>query len=147
MKAALSLGIAVLFLSGCSIAPQSNLNTQQGPVEPPASSQPTPDSDDNQTKSSPATLKMPPEWNKKEKDIFKGFVLFYPEVSEINLDGKRALMENSYLICQAYEEGYLRREIQAAISGGAFSAAMADDWMALSVTYLCPEYLSIQMSD
>ena len=147
MKAGLSIVVAVLLLTGCAGSMVSNPAPPPSPVEPSQSTQPSPGTDAEQPSASSAKLEMPPEWNKDEKDIFRGFVLFYPEIARINFTGKRALMENSYLICQAYGEGFLRREIQAAISGESFSAEMADDWMALSVTYLCPEYLAIQMAN
>jgi hypothetical protein len=89
----------------------------------------------------------PSEWSSTEIEIFELFTGFYPASALMDLDGKRALMDNSQLICDAYGEGYSRQEIQSATSGGAFTAEMADDWMTLSVTYLCPEFFDLQMSN
>ena len=90
-------------------------------------------------------LGFPGGWSSTEKEIFTLFVDIYPASGNMSLAGKRALMDNSSLICEAYGAGYSRREIQSVTSGGAFTAAMSDDWMSLSVTYLCPQYLDLQM--
>lgn len=135
--------ISISLLTGCSATDD----------EPPAYTPPpnaaSTDSTPQETQNTAPDVSydIPSEWNTTEKKIFDAYVLFYPETKLANLKGKRALMENAHLICQAYGEGYSRREILAAITGGAVSAQMSDDWMTLSVTYLCPEYFDQQRAD
>lgn len=128
-----------LTLGGCSSpTPEPPMPTQT------FSSEPTPNTQqpEEATKTSP---ELPEEWTQTEVDIFNGYVSLYPFTEIMDLTGKRALMENSHLICEAYGQGYSRREIQGATTGGSMTAEMSDDWMTLSVTYLCPEYFDLQV--
>jgi hypothetical protein len=88
---------------------------------------------------------MPPEWSNDERAMFELYGSIYQSYLRMDLGGKRALMDNAYLICEAYSQGISRIEIQRAISGGPVTPQMADDWMSLSVTYICPEFFDEQM--
>lgn len=144
LKGVLALSvIAVTLLSGCSSpsTDATSFTSEPSPVE-------TQQSQSEVSNSAPdVSYDIPSEWNTTERKIFDGYVLFYPQAKLMNLAGKRALMENANLICQAYSEGYSRREILAAITGGAVTSEMSDDWMTLSVTYLCPEYFDQQRAN
>lgn len=129
----------ILSLSGCVLSPEPS-EQETSSVEEVA---PTREADTGDRSSNNSVEAIPPEWSQTEKQIFESYVLFYPETREIDLQGKRALMDNAHLICQAYGEGYSRIEIQSAITGGSVTSQMSDDWMTLSVTYLCPEFFDL----
>jgi hypothetical protein len=135
VKKIIAFAAIALLLSGCSQVPAPVTILPKNPdVTQTESPGTTPDLNEQ----------VPSEWTSTEKEIFTAYSNVYPENKVISLVGKRALMDNAHLICQAYSEGYSRQEIQAATSGGGVSTAMSDDWMTLSVTYLCPEYLDQQ---
>jgi len=138
--AKLFFALFILSLSGCVLSPQAAVEETSSVEEV----GPTRDTNTSDGSSNNSAETIPPEWSETEKQIFDSYVLFYPETREIDLQGKRALMENAHLICQAYGEGYSRIEIQSAITGGSVTSQMSDDWMTLSVTYLCPEFFDLQ---
>lgn len=132
--------VGLMLLTGCSTKTEE-------PVYTPTVDEPSSTIDENSGNEATVDSDYPSEWSSTEIEIFELFTGFYPASALMDLDGKRALMDNSQLICDAYGEGYSRQEIQSATSGGAFTAEMADDWMTLSVTYLCPEFFDLQMSN
>jgi len=137
--------IGLLLITGCST--QSEESSYTPMFDEPSSTLDETNGDESVPVNPKVDSDYPSEWSSTEKEIFTLFVGIYPSSEIMSLYGKRALMDNSYLICEAFGDGYSRREIQAATSGGAFTAEMADDWMALSVTYLCPQYFDLQMGD
>jgi hypothetical protein len=142
MKKLVMITVGLLMLTGCSA--QSG-GSSVAPTPDETSSmidETTPDGADSGSTNVDSAL--PSEWTSTEVKIFNLFSSIYPSSAIMDLNGKRALMENAELICQAYGEGYSRYEIQSATSGAEFTAEMSDDWMTLAVTYLCPEYLYLQ---
>ena len=87
----------------------------------------------------------PSEWTQLEAQTFNAFTKVYKSTANMPTEGKRALMDNAYLICKAFSENYSRSQIQAVTTGDYFTAAMADDWMTLSVSAFCPKYMSKQL--
>lgn len=137
----------VLLLSGCVSQTTTPTIPQQKTNEPSRTPSSAPDNKSVSPSQKPANLDMPSEWTSDERSIYKGFVLFHPEIARIDFTGKRALVRNSHIICEAYNDGFSRREIQSAMSGPGFGSEMADDWMTLSVTYLCPQYMNAQLGN
>lgn len=142
MKKLLLITVGLLLLTGCTTQSDQSSVSPAPDETSSAIDESTPDGSNSTEPNVDSDL--PSEWSSTEVKIFNLFSAVYPASTIIDLSGKRALMENADLICQAFGEGYSRREIQAATSGAEFTAEMSDDWMTLSVTYLCPEYLHLQ---
>jgi hypothetical protein len=139
------LAVGLLLLSGCTAQSDGSSITPMPDESSSTIDEDTPDyTEPTEVNVDPD---LPGEWSSTEVEIFNLFSSIYPATAIIDRKGKRALMDNANLICQAYGEGYSRREIQSATSWGEFTAEMSDDWMTLSVTYLCPEYLNLQTSN
>ncbi len=135
--------ITIAFLAGCSATSQESTGFTSAPAPVATKENPA----DGGASVPDVSYDLPSEWTPTQRKMFDAYVLFYPQTKLMNLEGKRALMENASLICQAYDEGYSRREILAAITGGTVSSQMSDDWMTLSVTYLCPDYFDQQRAN
>ena len=88
---------------------------------------------------------LPAGWNANEINIWTLLSATYPVISGIDLAGKQALMDNAYLTCQAYSEGYSRLEILNVSDSPSLPAGLADDLMTLAVTTFCPEYTNQQL--
>lgn len=147
----LALLLPVAFLSGCSESPAQITNQGAQPKAEALEDSETSSNDtssngeDGQISPPRSQVEMPPEWSNDERAMFELYGSIYQSYLRMDLGGKRALMDNAYLICEAYSQGISRIEIQRAISGGPVTPQMADDWMSLSVTYICPEFFDEQM--
>lgn len=149
-----SLLLLTSTLTGCGAQPVDSSN-EQTPIEestpqetnsPETSSSPQkPTEQEGTIENSVPGSALPPEWSNDEREMFELYASIYKSNQGISLEGKRALMDNAYLICDAYSQGFSRLEIQSATSGGSVTPQMADDWMTLSVTYICPEFFDEQM--
>lgn len=146
IKSMVAFAVSILLavsLAGCSASSQESSDFT--PAPDPVATEET--AQGNQASPPDVSYDLPSEWTSTQRKMFDAYVLFYPQTKLMDLKGKRALMENASLICQAYDEGYARREILAAITGGSISSQMSDDWMTLSVTYFCPEHFDQQRAN
>ena len=145
MKRTATIVISILLLTGCS---STVGGSKVDPLPSESSSTIDKGSNDDTVPSEPNSAEnLPGEWSSTQVKIFNLFSAIYPVAGFMDLRGKRALMENSDLICQAFDEGYSRSEILDATSGAEFTSKMSDDWMTLSVTYLCPRHLDLQIGN
>src|SRR4051794_25087567 len=85
--------LIALTLSGCSASAPSDY--------PPAA-------DDAPVVSNALDSKLPSTWTASETALFSTLAKVHPEVVEISMDGKTALMTSTPQICAAYSEGASR---------------------------------------
>lgn len=101
-----------------------------------------------ETKTSPSSLpavgNLPSEWSKKELELWNVFSGVHSETKALNLSGKRALVEMTHNVCEAYTEGFTRLEIASVINSKGQDSGFTDDLMILAVTYFCPQYMNAQ---
>lgn len=141
VRAYVGLAIISLLVSGCS----SSSAEESTSVPTPQSSKSS--ASESSSSSANVTPELPGEWSSDELKIWNLFSQIHPEVKIINLAGKRALLDMTHNICEAYDEGFSRVEIASVMnSRGSSDAAFNDDLMTLGVTYFCPQHMSKQLN-